>query len=121
MKANVFIAASAGTGKTQALAERLIALVKGGLEPHEIVALTFSRAAAGEIFERFVSLLADFLKRRKIHEHIRGASVLREQKGASALARTRGTVREVVAEFGHWNDVFAGFEVDHGRLLWLVC
>ncbi len=32
MKANVFIAASAGTGKTQALAERLIALVKGGLE-----------------------------------------------------------------------------------------
>ena len=35
MKANVLIAASAGTGKTQALAERLIALVKGGLEPHE--------------------------------------------------------------------------------------
>ena len=29
MKANVLIAASAGTGKTQALAERLIALVKG--------------------------------------------------------------------------------------------
>ena len=62
MKANVFIAASAGTGKTQALAERLIALVKGGLEPHEIVALTFSRAAAGEIFERFVSLLAERAK-----------------------------------------------------------
>ena len=62
MKANVFIAASAGTGKTQALAERLIALVKCGLEPHEIVALTFSRAAAGEIFERFVSLLAERAK-----------------------------------------------------------
>lgn len=58
MKANVLIEASAGTGKTQALAERLIALVKKGLEPNEIVALTFSRAAAGEIFERFVSLLA---------------------------------------------------------------
>jgi len=68
-----------------------------------------------------LDLLADFLKRRKIHEHIRGASVLREQKGATALARTRGAVREVVAEFGHWNDVFAGFEVDHGRLLLLVC
>ena len=64
MTENVLIEASAGTGKTQALAERLIALVrgrdnKGGLEPHEIVALTFSRAAAGEIFERFVSLLAE--------------------------------------------------------------
>ena len=56
MNANVLIEASAGTGKTQALAEWLIALVKKGLEPHEIVALTFSRAAAGEIFERFVKL-----------------------------------------------------------------
>ena len=62
MKVNTLIEASAGTGKTQALAERLITLVKGGLEPHEIVALTFSRAAAGEIFERFVSLLAERAK-----------------------------------------------------------
>ena len=62
LTANRIIEASAGTGKTQALAERLIALVKGGLEPHEIVALTFSRAAAGEIFERFVSLLAERAK-----------------------------------------------------------
>ena len=56
--ANILIEASAGTGKTQALAERLIALVEAGVRPQEIVALTFSRAAAGEIFERFVSLLA---------------------------------------------------------------
>ena len=62
MTANMLIEASAGTGKTQALAERLIELVKGGIEPHEIVALTFSRAAAGEIFERFVSLLAERAK-----------------------------------------------------------
>ena len=55
---NLLIEASAGTGKTQALAERLIALLREGVPPQEIVALTFSRAAAGEIFERFVSLLA---------------------------------------------------------------
>ena len=58
MNANVLIEASAGTGKTQALAERLIALIRAGVKPQEIVALTFSRAAAGEIFERFVTLLA---------------------------------------------------------------
>ena len=58
MKANVLIEASAGTGKTQALASRLIELLRGGVKPQEIVALTFSRAAAGEIFERFVTLLA---------------------------------------------------------------
>ena len=59
MDSNVLIEASAGTGKTQALAGRLIELARGGVEPQEIVALTFSRAAAGEIFERFVSLLAE--------------------------------------------------------------
>ena len=59
MNPNLLIEASAGTGKTQALAERLIALVRAGLKPQEIAALTFSRAAAGEIFERFVSLLAE--------------------------------------------------------------
>ena len=59
MSGNVLIEASAGTGKTQALAERLIDLIRGGVKPQEIVALTFSRAAAGEIFERFVTLLAE--------------------------------------------------------------
>ena len=55
---NLLIEASAGTGKTQSLGERMIALLHAGVKPQEIVALTFSRAAAGEIFERFVSLLA---------------------------------------------------------------
>ena len=56
---NILIEASAGTGKTQSLGIRLIELLKAGVKPQEIVALTFSRAAAGEIFERFVSLLAE--------------------------------------------------------------
>ena len=55
---NLLIEASAGTGKTQQLGERLIALLHAGVRPSEIVALTFSRMAAGEIFERFVNLLA---------------------------------------------------------------
>ena len=56
---NVFIEASAGTGKTQALGMRLLELMRAGVKAQDIVALTFSRAAAGEIFERLVSLLAD--------------------------------------------------------------
>ena len=59
---STLIEASAGTGKTQALAEHLIELLRQRVRPHEIVALTFSRAAAGEIFERFVSLLAESAK-----------------------------------------------------------
>ena len=73
MSGNVLIEASAGTGKTQALAERLIALIRGGVKPQEIVALTFSRAAAGEIFERFVTLLAEKIERGEVD-----AALLRE-------------------------------------------
>ena len=41
MKPNVLIEASAGTGKTQTLTERLIELIRIGVKPQEIVALTF--------------------------------------------------------------------------------
>ncbi len=58
MSLNNIISASAGTGKTEALARRLMSLLRYGVKPNEIVALTFSRDAAGEIFERFVSRLA---------------------------------------------------------------
>lgn len=58
MLPNLLIEASAGTGKTHALVERLAAALHAGADPREIVAITFSRAAAGEIFSRFVSRLA---------------------------------------------------------------
>ncbi|MEI7899863.1 MAG: UvrD-helicase domain-containing protein [bacterium] len=56
---NSLIKASAGTGKTFALATRMIRLMLLGVEPSHIVALTFSRAAAGEIFNRIAGRLAD--------------------------------------------------------------
>ena len=73
MNAYELIEASAGTGKTQALGARLIELMRAGVKPQEIVALTFSRAAAGEIFERFVSLLA-----KDAANHPGDAKLLRE-------------------------------------------
>ncbi|HOU20778.1 MAG TPA: UvrD-helicase domain-containing protein [Kiritimatiellia bacterium] len=46
------MAASAGTGKTFALSSRYLALLAGGADPASIVALTFTRKAAGEILAR---------------------------------------------------------------------
>ncbi|MCK5341101.1 MAG: UvrD-helicase domain-containing protein, partial [Desulfobulbaceae bacterium] len=51
------IAASAGSGKTFQLAHRYIGLLASGVLPEKIVALTFSRKAAGEIFDSIVSYL----------------------------------------------------------------
>lgn len=51
------IAASAGTGKTYRLAHRYMALMAAGVPPERICALTFTRKAAGEIFDQIVQRL----------------------------------------------------------------
>jgi len=54
---NRAIAASAGSGKTFQLAHRYIQLMASGVNPDRIIALTFSRKAAGEIFDSVVGYL----------------------------------------------------------------
>jgi len=51
------ISASAGSGKTFQLAHRYIRLLAGGVKPERIIALTFSRKAAGEIFDSIITYL----------------------------------------------------------------
>ena len=53
------ISASAGSGKTFQLAHRYIRLLAADIEPDSIVALTFSRKAAGEIFDSIVTYLCE--------------------------------------------------------------
>jgi len=53
------ISASAGSGKTFQLAHRYIRLLAAGVEPDQIAALTFSRKAAGEIFDEIVKYLCE--------------------------------------------------------------
>jgi len=60
IESNALIRASAGTGKTYALATRFIRLMcEGGVKPEHIVALTFSRAAAQEIYTKILMLLCE--------------------------------------------------------------
>lgn len=51
------ISASAGSGKTFQLAHRYLRLLALGARPEQLVALTFSRKAAGEIFDSIVGHL----------------------------------------------------------------
>lgn len=46
---NVFVEAGAGTGKTTSLVARLMALVESGVPVEQVVAITFTRAAAAEL------------------------------------------------------------------------
>ncbi|MCE9518257.1 MAG: UvrD-helicase domain-containing protein [Verrucomicrobia bacterium] len=56
---NEIIRASAGTGKTFALVRRYLWLLANGAEPERIAAMTFTRKAAGEFFERILQRLAE--------------------------------------------------------------
>jgi ATP-dependent helicase/nuclease subunit A len=52
------ILASAGSGKTYALTNRFVELLARGAAPERIVALTFTRKAAGEFFDEILQKLA---------------------------------------------------------------
>lgn len=54
----VVIRASAGTGKTFQLTNRYLSLIKDGVKPEHILAVTFTRLAAGEILERVLLRLS---------------------------------------------------------------
>lgn len=72
---HVMILASAGSGKTYALTSRFVSLLALGAAPERIVALTFTRKAAGEFFDEI------------LHKLGRAA---RDSKAAEALARDIG-------------------------------
>jgi len=55
---SVWVAASAGTGKTKVLTDRLLALMLDGTDPARILCLTFTRAAAAEMANRVNDRLA---------------------------------------------------------------
>ena len=56
---NVALEASAGTGKTRILVNRYVNLLRAGVDPGEILALTFTRKAAAEMRERIVATLRE--------------------------------------------------------------
>ncbi|HZT52585.1 MAG TPA: UvrD-helicase domain-containing protein, partial [Stellaceae bacterium] len=58
--ASVWVAASAGTGKTKVLTDRVLALMLLGSEPGRILCLTFTRAAAAEMAIRLNERLSQW-------------------------------------------------------------
>jgi len=76
------IPASAGSGKTFRLAHRYIQLLALGESPERIAAMTFSRKAAGEIFDTIVKQLCKAAERKEDAEEVSGhADILNHGPG----------------------------------------
>ncbi|MBN1783863.1 MAG: UvrD-helicase domain-containing protein, partial [Alphaproteobacteria bacterium] len=56
-----WVSASAGTGKTKVLVDRVIRLLLEGALPSQILCLTFTKTAAGEMIERVLGTLKSFI------------------------------------------------------------
>jgi ATP-dependent helicase/nuclease subunit A len=59
---NIWLSASAGTGKTQVLAARVWRLLLAGTDPGAILCLTFTKAGAAEMSERITGRLARWVR-----------------------------------------------------------
>jgi ATP-dependent exoDNAse (exonuclease V) beta subunit len=84
---NLLILASAGSGKTYQLGNRVIGLVAKGSAPERIVALTFTRKAAGEFADSVLTKLADAAANDKDAERLRGETGVADADFADVLER----------------------------------
>ncbi len=75
---SVAVEACAGAGKTWMLVSRILRALLDGAQPHNILAITFTKKAAGEMRERLMHWLSDFAKaqpEQRMHElRMRGLS-----------------------------------------------
>ncbi len=59
-ESSIWVAASAGTGKTKVLTDRVLSLMLAGTPPERLLCLTFTKAAAAEMATRIASRLSEW-------------------------------------------------------------
>jgi ATP-dependent helicase/nuclease subunit A len=106
---NVVLEASAGTGKTRVLVERYVNLIRAGIEPDHILAITFTRKAAAEMRHRIVERLKEASRLSEL-DAARWRDV-RERLGDIAVSTIDAFCLSLLREFPLEADVEPGFDL----------
>jgi ATP-dependent helicase/nuclease subunit A len=106
---NVALEASAGTGKTRVLVDRYLNLLKAGVDPVHILAVTFTRKAATEMRERILSSLRTAAERGEIPA-VRWRE-LRDRTGDIAVSTIDAFCLSLLREFPLEADLDPGFSM----------
>ena len=137
---NVFVEAGAGTGKTTSLVARLMALVESSVAVEQIVAITFTRAAAAELRVRIRQELeqrrsdgenSEWLEQalanvdsaafRTIDSHVQ--SLLREypiEAGLPPGMEIQSPTDELESFNDHWSE-WVGFQLEEdSEFVWML-
>ena len=106
---NVVLEASAGTGKTSVLVSRYINLLKAGVDPANILAMTFTRKAAAEMRERIIRELKAAASRSEF-DRARWNDV-RDRLGEIAISTIDAFCLSLLREYPLEADLDPGFEM----------
>ncbi len=106
---NVILEASAGTGKTSVLVWRYINLLKAGVDPANILAVTFTRKAAAEMRERIIRELKAAAARSEF-DRARWND-LRDRLGDIAISTIDAFCLSLLREFPLEADLDPGFDM----------
>src|SRR5439155_7741885 len=106
---NIVLEASAGTGKTRVLVERYVNLLLAGVDPDNILAITFTRKAAAEMRQRILERLRD-ASRTTALDAARWRE-LAERLGDIAVSTIDAFCLSLVREFPLEADVDPGFDL----------
>jgi ATP-dependent helicase/nuclease subunit A len=106
---NVVLEASAGTGKTRVLVERYVNLLRAGVDPDNILAITFTRKAAAEMRERIIDRLRE-ASRLSTADLARWRD-LKDRVGDIAISTIDAFCLSLLREFPLEADVDPGFDL----------